>query len=104
MQIISISVNVSFIGKDVKSLTVSGHANYDEYGKDIVCAGVSAVVTGGINALETEIKNIEIINKENELGVKVINSNEKIQIILNTILIQLETIEYSYKKYIKIEK
>ena len=57
-----ISVNVSFIGKDLKSLTVSGHANFDKYGKDIVCAGVSAVVTGGINALESEIENIKIIN------------------------------------------
>ena len=99
-----ISVNVSFMGKDVKSLTVSGHANYDKYGKDIVCAGVSAVVTGGINALENQVENIEIINEENLLGVKVINSNEYIQIVLNTILIQLETIENSYKKYIKITK
>ena len=99
-----ISVNVSFIGSDVKSLTVSGHANYDKYGKDIVCAGVSAVVTGGINALESQVDNIEVISKENELGVKVINSNEYIQIVLKTILIQLETIEKSYKKYIKITK
>lgn len=99
-----ISVNVTFIGKDVKSLTVSGHANYDQYGKDIVCAGVSAVVTGGINALESEIESIKIINEDNKLGVEVINSNEKIQIILNTILIQLKTIENSYKKYIKITK
>ena len=71
-----ISVNVTFMGKEVKSLTVSGHANYDKYGKDIVCAGVSAVVTGGINALENQVENIEIINEENKLGVKVINSNE----------------------------
>ena len=99
-----ISVNVTFIGKEVKSLTVSGHANYDKYGKDIVCAGVSAVVTGGINALESQVNNIEIINEDNKLGVKVINSNEYIQIVLNTILIQLETIERSYKKYIKITK
>lgn len=99
-----ISVNVSFIGNDVLKLTVSGHANYDKYGKDIVCAGVSAIVTGGINALESEVKNIEIINKENELGIKVINNNEKIQIILNTMLVQLETIENSYEKYIKIFK
>lgn len=99
-----ISVNVTFIGNDVKSLTVSGHANYDKYGKDIVCAGVSAVVTGGINALESQVSNIEIISNKNELGVKVINSNEYIQIVLKTILIQLETIESSYKKYIKITK
>lgn len=99
-----ISVNVSFMGKDVKSLTVSGHANYDKYGKDIVCAGVSAVVTGGINALESQVDNVEIINEDNKLGVKVINNNEFIQTVLNTILIQLETIERSYKKYIKITK
>lgn len=99
-----ISVNVSFIGKDVKSLTVSGHANYDEYGKDIVCAGVSAIVTGGINALEPHLKNIEIINESNKLGVVVIENNEVIQVILNTMLIQLETIENSYKKYIKIKR
>lgn len=99
-----ISVNVTFIGKDVKSLTVSGHANYDKYGKDIVCAGVSAVVTGGINALESEIDNIKVINEDNKLGVEIINSNDKIQIILNTILVQLQTIENSYKKYIKITK
>ena len=99
-----ISVNVSFMGKDVKSLTVSGHANYDEYGKDIVCAGVSAIVTGGINALEPHIKNIEIINESNKLGVIVIESNEVIQVILNTMLTQLETIENSYKKYIKIKR
>ena len=99
-----ISVNVTFIGKDVKSLTVSGHANYDEYGKDIVCAGVSAIVTGGINALEPHLKNIEIINESNKLGVVVIENNEVIQVILNTMLIQLETIENSYKKYIKIKR
>ena len=99
-----ISVNVSFIGNDIQLLTVSGHANFDEYGKDIVCAGVSAIVTGGINALESEVKNVEIINEKNKLGVKVINNNEKIQIILNTMLVQLETIENSYEKYIKILK
>ena len=99
-----ISVNVTFIGSDVKSLTVSGHANYDEYGKDIVCAGVSAIVTGGINALEPYLKNIEIINESNKLGVIVIESNEVIQVILNTMLVQLETIENSYKKYIKIKR
>ena len=98
-----ISVNVTFIGKEIESLKVSGHANFADYGKDIVCAGVSAVVTGGINALEEEIKNIEITSQDNVLGVKVINNNEKIQVILNTILIQLKTIEASYKKYIKIK-
>ena len=86
------------VKKSSNIISISGHAGYADAGKDIVCAGVSAVVTGGINALESEIESIKIINEDNKLGVEVINSNEKIQIILNTILIQLKTIEKSYKK------
>ena len=34
-------------------VTVSGHANYAEAGKDIVCAGVSALVQGLIRSMES---------------------------------------------------
>ena len=34
-------------------ITVSGHANYAEAGKDIVCAGVSALVQGLIRSMES---------------------------------------------------
>ena len=99
-------IKIKVLKKDeiIKSVTTKGHANFAEYGKDIVCAGVSAIVTGGINALEPHLKNIEIINESNKLGVVVIENNEVIQVILNTMLIQLETIENSYKKYIKIKR
>ena len=33
-------------------VTVSGHANYAETGKDIVCAGVTALVQGLIKSIE----------------------------------------------------
>ena len=36
----------------IVSLEVKGHAKSAEQGKDLVCAGVSAVVTGGFNNLE----------------------------------------------------
>ena len=34
-------------------ITVSGHANYAEAGKDIVCAGVTALVQGMIRSMES---------------------------------------------------
>ena len=34
-------------------VTVSGHANYAEAGKDIVCAGVTALVQGLIRSMES---------------------------------------------------
>ena len=32
-------------------ITISGHANYDDKGKDIVCASVSSIVITTINAI-----------------------------------------------------
>lgn len=98
-----ISVNVEFIGSEVKSIMVSGHAESDEYGKDLVCAAVSAIVIGGINALEKYQKYIRIVQEENLLGVEVLIPHQEIQMILQTILIQLQTIADSYQKNIKIK-
>ena len=36
------------------TLSVRGHANYDEYGKDIVCAGVSALVQALMGWIENK--------------------------------------------------
>ena len=34
----------------IKEINLLGHALYDDYGKDIVCAGVSAILTTSVNA------------------------------------------------------
>ncbi|WP_437177576.1 ribosomal-processing cysteine protease Prp [Heyndrickxia camelliae] len=36
----------------IMSFQSEGHAYYDEPGKDIVCAGVSAVTFGTVNSIE----------------------------------------------------
>ena len=33
------------------SITVDGHAMYDDYGKDIVCAGASSILITTVNAI-----------------------------------------------------
>ncbi|QDI91023.1 ribosomal-processing cysteine protease Prp [Salicibibacter halophilus] len=37
----------------IQSFTLSGHADAADYGEDIVCAGVSAVAIGAVNAIES---------------------------------------------------
>ena len=102
-----ISVNVSFIGNDIQLLTVSGHANFDEYGKDIVCAGVSAITVGGLNAVAKAYNNdltkfkVEMSEGYTSLNVLDIEKPE-VQTILETLEIQFKTIEETYSKYIKI--
>ena len=87
----------------IVSLEVSGHSNYDTKGKDIVCAGVSAIVVGGINALVNENKKaIDYECKEGYAKVVVKNIDNNINMILDVITTQLYTVEESYPKFIKI--
>ena len=69
-----IKIQINKTNNKYSSLLVSGHSNYDEHGKDIVCAGVSAVVTGGLNALTIEDKN-KISYRVKDGYVNVISKN-----------------------------
>lgn len=99
-----IKIQINKTNNKYSSLIVSGHSNYDEHGKDIVCAGVSAIVTGGLNALAIENKNkISYRVEDGYVNVDVLDiENNNLQKIMDVIIIQLKTIEESYKKYIKI--
>lgn len=94
--------------KQIKEIQVSGHADSAEYGKDLVCAGVSSAVVGIANTLvkynflDDNMGTIDL--KEGNLQIKVFNSNNNVQVVLETFVTILETIRESYSKYIKITK
>ncbi|NCA96506.1 MAG: ribosomal-processing cysteine protease Prp [Methanomicrobia archaeon] len=85
-----------------KSITVTGHALANVKGKDLVCAAVSAVTIGAINALQNP-QDFTIIVDEGHVEVQALrNILAHDQIVLDTMLISLKSIEESYAKYIKI--
>ena len=98
-----IRVTISYCNNSISEFKVTGHSNFAEKGKDIVCAGVSAIVVGGINAI-TSLVNNQNINYEVDDGFVKLTSldNDEVQKILNILIIQLKTVEDSYSKYIKI--
>lgn len=97
-----INVHVTRKHNQIALLSVKGHANSGEYGKDLVCAGVSAVVIGGLNSL-THTKQYDIDVKDGYVKVDTkLLQEEHDQIVLETIIISLQTIEQNYRKYIKI--
>lgn len=89
----------------IKEIKVSGHANYAEVGKDIICSGVSAIVFGTLNAID-EVDKFDI-NKDEKTATISIDVNSRIQyhdkIVLETMIIQLQTIQNNYPQYIKIK-
>ncbi|CCZ85991.1 putative uncharacterized protein [Firmicutes bacterium CAG:631] len=100
-----ISVNVTFIDQKIQQIEISGHANFDRHGKDIVCAGVSAIVYGSINAIDQVKKNqIEFKIKEGYTFIKVKKDSSNLQLLLKMMLVQLQTLEETYGQFIKINQ
>lgn len=99
-------IKVHYQEKDriFKSLTIKGHAKSAEKGKDLICAGVSSIVLGGLNALQNPFDfHIEVSEGNVSIqSLKTIGNHDSI--VLKTILKQLLTIEESYPQFIKILK
>lgn len=87
------------------TLTVLGHANYDEYGKDIVCAGVSAIVQALIGWLENNPCNVECISIDEQRGEVIIacEGGEDIAAVFYMASIGLEQIAVSYPDHVQID-
>ncbi len=87
------------------SIVITGHANYDEYGKDIVCASVSAIVITSVNAA-LMIKNNSLNHKEekNKVTIEILSDNQNVLLIIENMLNMLRELALTYKKNIKIEE
>lgn len=88
----------------IRSFSVKGHSMYDDYGHDIVCAGVSAIAQSALLGLE-HVARIKIISeiKEGFLSVDTTNTNEKAMAILDTMEISLKAICDTYPDNARIE-
>lgn len=100
-----IHIKVETKADELVSLAISGHAQSDEYGKDLVCAGVSSIGIGALNALDRLAKDdIKERMDEGYIKIDVLQSTEAVELILKTVLIQLETIALAHPEFIKITK
>ena len=99
---IKIVIKTDESSKTITSIEVKGHANSDEYGKDLVCAAVSAIITGGANALEEDIYDIELKEGNSYIKAKQIPGVND-AVVLRTIETQLKTVEEIEKRFVKIE-
>jgi uncharacterized protein YsxB (DUF464 family) len=85
---------------------ISGHANYDDYGKDIVCAAVSVLAQTTISSV---IKLTDLIGFEYKIDsghtfikIKPENINENAELLLKSFELGVMGIKESYNNYINI--
>ena len=84
-------------------IEIKGHANYDDYGKDIVCASVSSIVITTINAIiEFDPESIYYEDLNNRILIKKLKDDDITNKLINNMIDLLEELEKSYKDNIKI--
>ncbi|GGJ84073.1 hypothetical protein GCM10007063_03210 [Lentibacillus kapialis] len=96
----------------IEQFELSGHAASGPYGYDLVCAGVSAVSFGSVNAVMTlSGADLEIEQGEEGGYLRVIvppgisgGTMEKIQLLFEGMLVSLKTIEQEYSEFITIQE
>ncbi|HIS90307.1 MAG TPA: ribosomal-processing cysteine protease Prp [Candidatus Faecisoma merdavium] len=87
-----------------KQIIIKGHANYDELGKDIVCASVSSMVITTVNAI-LRIDNDAIKYSDNNgVTIDIIKDDEITNKLINNLIDLLEELEKQYPKYIEIRR
>jgi len=95
---------------NIVGFDVSGHSGYSEAGKDIVCAAVSAVVQTAVIGL-TEVLGIKVKYRQKTGEAQCAipsglsgDKREKINIVLETMLYGLKSIQEGYGEYIRVEE
>ena len=85
------------------NIEIKGHANYDDYGKDIVCASVSSIVITTINAIiEFDPESIYYEDLNNRILIEKLKDDDITNKLINNMIELLEELEKSYKDNIKI--
>jgi len=97
-------IKVSITKKDnkIEKITMTGHAMYDEYGKDIVCAAASSIVITTVNAI-LKINEKAIQYKNDDDLIITVNSFDTVTTsLINNMIDLLKELETQYKNNIKI--
>jgi uncharacterized protein YsxB (DUF464 family) len=95
-------------GNNIVSVNLSGHADYVDEGYDMVCSAVSAVSLTIANGI-TEVLHIKpsIALEDGFLSMDFkslsLEDIDKCQILLETMLIGMNSIETNYGDYIRVE-
>ena len=95
---------------DIRSFEMKGHAEFAEHGKDLVCAAASAVSFGSVNAIVSLTNIIPDVKQGQDGGFLKVSfpqdldskTNDQVQLIVQAMIVSLQTIEQDYGQYIKI--
>ena len=103
-----VEIKIIYDGENIVGFKAEGHAGYAQAGRDIYCAGVSAITGTALIGLQMHLAHPPIYNeKEGWLDCKLppdLNEEESknAQLILSTMEAGLKSLEEVNPRYIKV--
>jgi uncharacterized protein YsxB (DUF464 family) len=98
-------ININFFRENglLKGFNITGHAGYDEYGKDIVCSAVTSSIMLSINTITEFFKipaKVDVEENKITLDSKRLSDfqSQNLNIILSSLKKHLELINEEYNR------
>ena len=102
-----IQISIIRHNNEYSQIKAFGHAEYDDYGKDIVCSAVSVLIINTANSLEKFTNDLILAETyedgTTEILIKECPSKEAI-LLIDSLILGLEGIRNQYgKKYLSVD-
>ena len=99
-----IKITIQKESGQLKKIQIHGHAMYDTYGKDIVCAAVSSILTTTVNAILRFDENAIHYDDEKDFRLEVQKQDTITSKLLDNMIDLWKELESQYPKNIKIRE
>ncbi len=98
-------VKVEKNNNSFSKISLIGHADYNDYGKDIVCSSASSIMITTVNAIMMFDKTYITYEEKKDLFIIKINkNNEIVDKLINNMLNMFSSLASDYPENIKIEE
>ena len=91
-------------GNNFTKIIIKGHAMYDDFGKDIVCAAVSSTVITSVNACLSIDENSLVYDDNDGLAIEVLKDDVVTGKIIDNMVSNLRQLHMAYPKNIEIKE
>lgn len=93
------------------SVIATGHTGFGDFGSDILCASISAIIqTAGLGLKKLVTDRVELVVDEKQPMYKIILPDDlseqlypQAELILKTCILGLRDLQSGYSKYLKVE-
>ena len=98
-----IKVKVLSNKNKIGTISILGHALYDDYGKDIVCSSVSSIVITTVNGIiEINKDYLKLEEVKDGMIITILKEDDVCNKLIKNMLSLLEELEESYPENIRI--